>query len=277
MGPHDLGFAFRLVKVTGWDNTLEDLERLLSYEPEGCFIAEVGGKPVGMVTTTSYGKLGWIGCLIVKPEKRGRGVGTELMRQAIEHLQWKGVETIRLDAVPKAVPLYRRLGFVEECRSLRFRGTWARYSASDVRLMQSSHLEDVFALDMRCFGADRSRVLIRLFQDFPELCFVSYIDSEIAGYVMARRTTEGGKIGPWVCRPDGPGRERAEPLLRAALNAFDGQTISVGVLEENPLSQEILKRYGFSEGPWSVRMRLGPDRHRGDPQSIFAIGAAAKG
>lgn len=71
----DLGFALHLVEVEveSWGDSREDLERLLAYEPEGCFIAEEGGEPAGMVTTTSYGKLGWIGCLIVGSEKRGIG------------------------------------------------------------------------------------------------------------------------------------------------------------------------------------------------------------
>jgi len=273
----DLGFALHLVEVEGWGEGRDELERLLVYEPEGCFIAEVGEKPVGMVTTTSYGRLGWIGCLIVEPEKRGKGIGTELMRQALEYLEQKGVETIRLDAVQEAVSLYRRLGFTEECRSLRFQGTGSRYDAPDVVPMEPSHLEDVFELDAYCFGADRSRLLRRVLQDFPELCFVSYAQGKLAGYIMAKRTPTGGKIGPWVCRPDELGRSRAEPLLRAALNALGDQLVNVGVLEDNRASQEILRDYGFREGPWSLRMRLGPDRYGGDPQGIFAIGAAAKG
>ncbi|MFQ6090473.1 MAG: GNAT family N-acetyltransferase, partial [Candidatus Bipolaricaulia bacterium] len=171
MRPGDLGFALHLVEAEGWGNSRDDFERLLAYEPEGCFIAEEGGKPAGMVTTTSYGKLGWIGCLIVEPERQRRGIGTELMRQAIQYLQERGVETIRLDAVQQAVPLYRRLGFVEECRSLRFHGAGSGYAAPDVASMEPSHLEDVFQLDAYCFGADRSRVLYRVFQDFSKLCF----------------------------------------------------------------------------------------------------------
>jgi ribosomal protein S18 acetylase RimI-like enzyme len=277
MRPDDLGFALHLVEGEGWGNSRDDFERLLAYEPEGCSIAEEGGEPVGMVTTTSYGKLAWIGCLIVEPEKRGRGIGTELMRQAIGYLRGKGVETIRLDAVQQAVPLYRKLGFVEECRSLRFHGAGSRYAAPDAKPMEPSHLEDVFQLDAYCFGADRSRILRQVLQDFPELCFVSYAQGKLAGYIMAKRMTTGGKIGPWVCRPDRLGRGKAEPLLRAALNALDDQLVNVGVLEDNRASQEILRDYGFREGPWSMRMRLGPDRYGGDPQGIFAIGAAAKG
>jgi|Deesub1362A_J573_1020465.scaffolds.fasta_scaffold04561_7 ribosomal protein S18 acetylase RimI-like enzyme len=273
----DLEFALHLVKVEGWDDSRDELARLLTYEPEGCFIAEVSGKSVGMVTTTSYGKLGWIGCLIVEPERRRRGIGTELMQRAIEHLRRKGVETIRLDAVQKAVPLYRRLGFVEECRSLRFRGAGSRYDAPDVVPMEPSHLKDVFELDVYCFGADRPRVLRQVFQDFPELCFISYAEGELAGFIMARRLARGARIGPWICRPERLSRGRAEPLLRAALNALGDQLVNVGVVEDNRASQEILRRYGFREGPWSVRMRLGPDRYSGDPQGIFAIGAAAKG
>ena len=277
MSSDDLEFALHLVEVEGWGDSRDELARLLTYEPEGCFIAEEGEEPVGMVTSTSYGKLGWIGCLIVESEKRGRGIGTELMRQAIEYLEQKGVETIRLDAVQKAVSLYRRLGFTEECRSLRLRGAGSRRDAPDVVPMEPSHLEDVFELDAYCFGADRSRVLRQVFQDFPELCFVSYAEGKLAGFIMARRLARGAQIGPWVCRPDRLSRDKAEPLLRAALNALGDQLVNVGVLEDNRASQEILRDYGFREGPWSLRMRLGPDRYGGDPQGIFAIGAAAKG
>jgi ribosomal protein S18 acetylase RimI-like enzyme len=70
----DLDLALHLVE--GWGNNRDDLERLLEYEPEGCFIAEAGGEALGMVSTTSYGSLAWIGSFIVEPRARGKGIGT---------------------------------------------------------------------------------------------------------------------------------------------------------------------------------------------------------
>ena len=43
--------------------------------------------------------LGWIGNLIVSPERRRSGVGSELMAHALQHLQGSGMRTVRLDAI----------------------------------------------------------------------------------------------------------------------------------------------------------------------------------
>ncbi len=273
----DLAFAFRLTQNERWESSVDELARLIAYEPEGCFLAECDSLPVGMVTATCYGKLAWIGCLIVEPQWRRRGNGTILMRRAIEYLQAKGAETIRLDADEKAAPLYMRLGFEEECRSLRFRGVGSMYPGTDVRLLEPAGLEELVLFDARWFGADRSRVLRRLFRDFPGFCFASYAYGRLTGYVMARQVEGLVRIGPWVCRPDRTNPERAECLLQAILNKLAGQPVSLGVLEMNPFSVQILRRHGFQERLCSYRMRLGPDRHSGNPEGIFAIGAAAKG
>jgi len=95
---------------------------MLEYEPGSCFIAEVGGKPAGHVFSVSYGKLGWIGYVIVDVGHRGRGIGTMLMKKAMDYLLSRRVETIKLEAAPEIADFYRRLGFVEEYDSLRFVG-----------------------------------------------------------------------------------------------------------------------------------------------------------
>lgn len=93
---------------------------MFSYEPTGCFVAEINGKPVGHVFSISYGNFGWIELLIVKAEHRGKG--TLLTKRAINYLLNKGVKTIRLEAVSKRMNLYQKLGFVDEYYSLRFKG-----------------------------------------------------------------------------------------------------------------------------------------------------------
>jgi hypothetical protein len=154
------------------------------------------------------------------------------MQQAIGYLKRKGVKIIRLDATQRAVLLYHRLGFVEECRSLRFKGRGARYVVEGVKSMEPPHLEDVFQLDIQSFGADRSRVLRRIFQAFPRLCFISPAQGKLSGYIMVRQMETGARIGPWVCRADELSRSRAGGLLQAALNATGDQIATVGVLKE---------------------------------------------
>jgi predicted N-acetyltransferase YhbS len=274
----DFDFALHLTYGEGWGNIRSDFERFSAYEPEGCFIAEDESEPMGTVTTIAYGPLGWIGCLIVASGKRGCGTGTALMQQAILYLQRKGVEVIRLDADPPGMPLYRRFGFVEEGRSLRFQGVGREHDLGDgIESMESSHLGKVCDLDARAFGADRSRVLRRLLKDFPEFCFVAHIEGSVTGYIMGRRRAAGGWIGPWVCQPHASHKSSAESLLKTALSAFCDQPVEIGFLEGNPFELNLLQRYGFQERPGSVRMRLGPDRYRGESENIFGMVASSKG
>lgn len=176
------------------------------------------------------------------------------------------------------VEAWGRFGFVEEGRSLRFQGKGGHYVRGDgIESMKSSHLAGVCDLDARAFGADRARVLRRLFRDFPELCFVSGMDGSVTGYIMGRKRAAGGWIGPWVCSTDESGLDQSEFLLRAALDGFTGQVVEIGVLAANGPSLQLLQRYGFRERPGCVRMRWGDDRHHGHPESVYGIAAAAKG
>ena len=142
--------------------------------------------------------------------------------------------------------------------------------------MGRSDLDDVLDRDAPVFGADRSRVLRRIHHEFPEYCFVSREGNEIAGYVMARRIAPGVRIGPWVASPDAD-KDVPLSLLHAILSAAPGADVQVGVLESHRESLDILRRHGFRERPWSLRMRLGPGRFDGEAEWVFGIGSASKG
>nr|MBC8498141.1 GNAT family N-acetyltransferase [Candidatus Bathyarchaeota archaeon] len=78
MVPEDEGFFLELIGLTGWGNTVADFRRMLHYEPGGCFLASRDGVDVGMVNSTLYGSVGWIGNLVVHPGHRGEGIGAAL-------------------------------------------------------------------------------------------------------------------------------------------------------------------------------------------------------
>ena len=124
----DLPAADELRRLAGWNQTLEDWRRLLWLEPRGCFVAVQNGEVVGTVTTTTHGQaVAWIGMMLVHEAHQRRGIGTRLMRQALEYLQGRGVECVKLDATPAGRPLYEKLGFVSQwtltrCRRLAATG-----------------------------------------------------------------------------------------------------------------------------------------------------------
>ena len=88
MTPADLPFADSLRALAGWNQTIEDWQRLLANEPNGCFLAEWSGAPVGTATTTVYApNLAWIGMVLVHPTYRRRGIGRTLVERCIDHLR----------------------------------------------------------------------------------------------------------------------------------------------------------------------------------------------
>ncbi len=111
----DVAAALQLCRAAGWNQLTDDWTRMVDYQPHGCFVADIQGRLVGTVTTTSYGKqLGWIGMMLVDPEFRRRGIATLLMNAALQYLRDCGVGCIKLDATPAGQPVYERLGFRPE-------------------------------------------------------------------------------------------------------------------------------------------------------------------
>jgi len=277
----DLGYVADSIAREGWGHSMRDVERCWRLEPHGCFLAVLHGVPVGHVFSVCYGKLGWIGLLIVNPEVRGRGVGSVLMGAAVNYLQRVGCKSIMLEAVEKAVPLYRQFGFREEFDSLRFRGqvgSMVRLGRleSGIRKMREKDVADVARFDVRYFGADRLRVLRSLLLDAPDLCYVAEDDTGVMGYIMARRGEGGFWVGPWVCE-----RLRwARFLFDVLVEAVSGSDVAlqVGVPAVNVKAQGLLEKLGFQLTGKSVRMVLGSvEQGRDDATHVYGIGGPEKG
>jgi len=271
--PSDVGSVCALIDRVRWNHSAEVIERFLSYEPDGCFVAEIEGQHVGNVFTVSFGKIGWIGLLIVDEKFRRQGVGTLLMRRGISYLYRVGVETIELEAVPEIADLYRKLGFVVEFDSLRFTKVNKINHPSEslaIRPMNKDELGEVSAFDSKYFGADRSRVLRSLLESNPELCFVSRSGRVIDGYVMSYRMKVGYRIGPWVCRPDSPTVARGL-ILRCMEAIGDGERLFVGVPAVNEVAARIMKELRFELVTKSLHMYLGRRIENQYLRGIFSI------
>ena len=85
----------------------------------------IGAMAVTMYQGEDYHAIGWtkqvaddkvavIHILAVSPDAQGKGIGSEMIREAIRLAQNKGMQAIRLDALASNTPahrLYERLGF----------------------------------------------------------------------------------------------------------------------------------------------------------------------
>jgi len=264
--PQDIGFALAQITREGWVQSRAVFASVVEHDPAGGLIAEEHGRPVALLTTANFGSTGWIGHLIVLPDYRKIGLGTRMMHKAIEHLQRHGVTTIRLEADPPGMGIYRRLGFEEEYESLRFRLTRST-QPSPAAPLQEKDLADILAFDMKITGEDRGNYL-RILRKNSQQALVMRRDHRLTGYLLAMPTSDGVNLGPFLAAD----RESAAALLHAAP---DGTT-TVGLPAENREGVVLLQELGFEPRPSSIRMHLGP-RPEQDSTSIYGIANGATG
>jgi len=122
MTDDDIQLGQRLREQAGWNQTEADWRRFQDLAPQGCFVAEWDGVPVGTTTTCAFGGVTWIAMVLVEKSARHRGIGTQLVEHAVRFLESQGARTIRLDATALGQPVYQRLGFVAEYQLSRFEG-----------------------------------------------------------------------------------------------------------------------------------------------------------
>lgn len=275
----DIDFAHQLITIEGWNYSKEDVERMFEYNPSGCFIAEVENQPVGHVFSVNYGKLGWIGLLIVRAEYRGEGFGTLLTKKAMNHLLSRGVDTIRLEARSIVAELYRKLGFRHEYDSLRFSGInrkFASLASSNVKPLERKMMKEIARFDAEYFGANRIKVLTRLYHGHPRFCYVLYEETGIVGYIMCRKVEIGYRIGPWVCNPDNT--QAAQELLAKCTETMGrNEKLYAGIPAVNKTAVKISRSFGFEQYSKSIRMCFGDKPETERVEGIFAIGGPEKG
>ncbi len=181
---------------------------------------------VGTAAATGFGATGWLGGIAVAPSARGRGLGGELTRAAIEALGPR--ETILLLASPLGRPIYERLGFRADGDYRVFMSDAQGEQAGLSTSARASALE----LDRRATGESREAAV--------DLCrYVAFGDA------VAMRPP--WRALPIVGAPDDAEvllRELVEPGLRLAAPAANERAVAV-------LDELGTERQGV------VRMRLG--------------------
>jgi hypothetical protein len=194
------------------------------------------------------------------------------MEHALDRLRSVGVRTVRLEADPPGVPIYRRLGFRDEFESLRFRLEDPPSPSSTADPILELDLDAVAAFDAPLFGDDRSRLLSRL-HERAACAYMIVRDDLLRGYVMALPTRKGLFIGPLVARTT----RTAWDLIAAALVSDEPGTITIGVPSPNAEACSMVRDLGFKSAAPSLRMVLGDPIAAGDPRTIFGIANGATG
>jgi GNAT superfamily N-acetyltransferase len=250
----DIPLGMRLKEQAGWNQLEADWQRFLDLEPEGCFVAELDGVEVGTVTTCLFGPVAWIAMVLVDTAHRRRGVGNALMGHALDFLDRRGVNSIRLDATSLGQPLYEKLGFATEYQLARYEGILPGGSpAPQVLAIQAGHLPDLTSFDREATATDREKLLRRLHGECPQEMRVVLVEGAVGGYLTSRPGARAWQIGPCLASA------QTGPLLFADVDhRHGGRPVYVDIPVGNEPASSWARARGLTVQRTFIRMCRGP-------------------
>jgi GNAT superfamily N-acetyltransferase len=257
----------------GGGSRKDRLKLYLSLQPDGWLLATLDGEPAGIAGGTNYRTVGHIGLVAVDPAKQRRGVAQALMEHLLDWFDQQHCPIIQLDASDAGAPLYRKLGFVEDEKTLGFtQDDCMLRPAQSVRVVPliASDIPALAAFDSPIFGGERAVVFAAALAEAPERAFVARDTAgQISGYLFAQQLL----LGPWAARTPAD----AEALLAAALTLPFGGAIRTLTPGSNADAAQLLMRYGFSPQRLLHRMRRGGAAAAGRRSQLYGQASLAIG
>lgn len=268
MLPADIEAGLMLCRKAGWNQLKMDWQLLLNTSPDGCWVALHENKVVGTVTTIIYQQhFSWIGMMLIHPEFRRHGIGTQLLKHGIDRLQQ--LPTVKLDATSAGRELYLKLNFKDECSVSRMtRTAMATYDDfTVVAPVNQDQLAAINKFDKSIFGADRSFLTEWLWKAAPEFAFVLKEGNQVKGYCLGRHGYTFNQIGPLVAADI----SAAKKLLAAALTKMAGYPVIIDVPHADEEWIQWLTSLGFAVQRTFTRMYRGDNQVAGIYEKQFAI------
>ncbi len=249
MSRGEIEFAVEMAASEGWNPGTHDGEIFYETDPEGFFIAEISGKPVGCASAIAYDdSFGFLGFYVVKPEFRGKGIGTKLTEECLKYM---GNRNIGLDGVVENEEKYQKtMRFRSFYSNLRFEGRGGGNVPNGLIKLPEVPLEDLLEYDRKMFPAPRSSFLENWIKQ-PDSCSFAAVEAEkLKGYGVIRKCWQGYKIGPLFA--DNP--EIAEKIFLALKASVPGEVVYLDVPEPNKEAMKIAEKYIMTVMFKTIRM-----------------------
>ena len=270
MTENDLSSLISLKHRLGWNQTEDDLRRLLELNPHGCFTADHDGEMVGTITSIVYDNtLAWIGMMLVDPGYRRRRIAARLMSRALEYLYGKDINTIKLDATPEGFPLYQSMGFITETLIERWECSAGSNLKNNLQDLDDALLPAVYELDKIAFGVDRSFLIDALMKssNSKSAASISSAGNHLNGFALSRPGSNANYIGPIVAKD----RRSAADLLEGMLAQSSSEKVYVDFNTGFDLPLDYLIELGFVKQRDLIRMSLGTKNAAGTSGLVLAI------
>jgi GNAT superfamily N-acetyltransferase len=270
MIPADIPAGLSLCRHAGWNQLARDWELFLKLNPKGCRVAlDIAGNVIGTVTTLPYQHhFTWVGMVLVDPDHRREGIGTQLLVEALAIARHD--HTVKLDATPAGREVYLKLDFVDEYPITRMR--LARPVSQNMttfpcRPIETAGFPEILKLDREVFGADRQLILESIFEAAPQLAFLVEEEGNLKGYCFGRPGYNFFHLGPVIASDS----RDAFSLLSTVLQRNRGKELIIDVLQHHTEFIEGASSLGFVEQRPLIRMYRGANGYPGDPKMQFAI------
>jgi len=261
----------KLKDAEGWNQLEKDWALLITYTESVNLVAVLDYRIVGSVCALNYAnKVAWIGMMLVDKEYRGRGIGKGLMLAVMDKL--KGCESVKLDATPAGRPLYLKLGFLDEYKLFRMTHPSVSLISLGLTNMEPQRIKpediaEVAAFDKKVFGADRTALILQLYESFPELAWLIREQGRLAGFCLGRPGRNFTQIGP-VNALSG---EMAEALIGRAISQIRGRAVVVDIHADKSHTRHWLGSHGFTAQRPFERMYLHSNPHPGIMENLYLI------
>jgi hypothetical protein len=165
-----------------------------------------------------------------------------------------------------------KLGFENEYRLYRMtHPSVPRISPGDPSIepvnMQVGDLPEVAAFDRQVFGADRTDLILHLYQSFPELAWLIREEDRVAGFCLGRPGQNFTQLGPVSARS----AKHAEALMGSAFSQITGRAVVVDIPSDKSHTRLRLEASGFlTQRPFD-RMFLHSNPHPGSTSRVYLI------
>lgn len=249
MSREEAEFSIEMAAAEGWNPGIHDGELFYEADPEGFFITELEGEPVGCASAVAYDNdFGFLGLYVVKPGLQKKGIGMKLTEKCLEHL---GNRNIGLDGVVENEKKYQKvMKFKSSYSNLRFEGRGGGKIPEGLVKIQEVPFEKLLEYDRRMFPAPRPGFLKKWVSQPDSYAFAALEDRNLKGYGVIRKCRAGYKIGPLFADD----KNTAEKIFRALRASVPEETIYLDVPEPNKKAMKIAEKYQMNVMFRTIRM-----------------------
>ena len=269
LGSPAVAEALGLEVEVGWNQTADDWAFCIAHgmvygarEASGRLVATAAVLPYAGNAPETPG-FAWVSLVIVTASQRGRGLGTQMLRQCMETLRSRSLTGL-LDATPAGEKVYAPLGLKPVLGLGRWQGEGGGSSGprERVRALPVAGMAGIVALDAPVFGAQRQALLANLYARRGALGFEA---ADGSAYALVRPGRIASYLGPVVAG----NAHDAIALIDTAMVSTPGR-IFIDVPDMQTEIAGWLTTHGFTFQRPLLRMALG-EAPRGDPARVFAI------